>query len=198
MSLIRKLAGALVLALGIAGASRCFADEAVSASGNDDSTKPNPSPRALQPSSPPISKPATTAAPKDIQLSFKLDPRLTRGLYMGDRWVSPPSYQKVGEGKDCSVEVRAYVVDALGRPLKVSPKWTSADSETAAVSPGQGSEVKITVKRAGETNLELVAQGLSRKLSLKAVAHGDTLQMEFTQHAVARRAGTEVHASATK
>ncbi len=45
-----------------------------------------------------------------IHVSFKLDPGLTRGTYMGERWISPPSYDSVQTGGTYTVEVRARVL----------------------------------------------------------------------------------------
>jgi hypothetical protein len=45
----------------------------------------------------------TTIAVTDIAVVFKLDPRLTAGLYMGDRWVSPPTYSTVHPGKQATL-----------------------------------------------------------------------------------------------
>jgi FKBP-type peptidyl-prolyl cis-trans isomerase FklB len=73
---------------------------------------------------------------RDIKMSFKLDPRLTRGRYMGDRWVSPPTYTGVRqEGKEYAVEARAEGLDAKGRPMRISPEWIPSDPGMVTVSP---------------------------------------------------------------
>lgn len=116
-----------------------------------------------------------------IMISFKLDPRLTRGLYMGDRWVSPPTYTCVGEGQECSVPVRAGGIDSKGRTVKISPTWTPKDPGMATVTPGQGNQVLITVKRAGESSLKVTSHGLSKELSIKATRQGSAMRVEISQ-----------------
>ncbi len=114
-----------------------------------------------------------------IKVSFQLDPRLTRGLYMGDRWVSPPTY--VGAAGQDTVMVRAEVLDARGNPTGISPEWVPADPEMVDVSPRQGKEVKITVRRAGQSALRVATPGFSRELTIKAAEKGNVLQVEISQ-----------------
>jgi len=128
------------------------------------------------------------AAPKapgalaGIAVSFKQDPRLTKGLYMGERWVSPPVYQPaVQEGKTLTVEARVHGVDAKRNKMKINPKWTPSDPGMVAVTPGEGSDVKIAVKRAGKSTLNVAAPGVSKELSIKATEEGDVLRVEIAQ-----------------
>jgi FKBP-type peptidyl-prolyl cis-trans isomerase FklB len=115
-----------------------------------------------------------------INVSFKVDPRITKGLYMGDRWVPVP-YSQMGETKQVTVEARAEGVDGNGRPVSISPSWTPADPEVATVVPGQGKEVRITALRPGESSLQVSSQGVSRQLALKAAYKGDVLHVEISQ-----------------
>ena len=115
-------------------------------------------------------------------VSFKVDPRLTKGLYMGDRWVSPPTFTSTfQEGKETTVEARVPGVDAKGNKMKIKPKWTPSDPEMVTVTPGEGSDVKIVVKRAGKSTLKVAAPGASKELSIKATEEGDVLRVEITQ-----------------
>ncbi len=126
-------------------------------------------------------KTAPQSALTEMKISFKMDPRITRSTYMGDRWVSPPTFIQVGlpDVKEISVEARCEGLDAKGMPL--APQWIPSDPEMVAVSPGQGKEVKIVVKRAGQSGLEVASQGVSKKLSVKAAYKGNALQVEITQ-----------------
>jgi hypothetical protein len=127
--------------------------------------------------SPPVASTALT----DIKVAFKLDSRLTRGMYMGDRWVSPPTFTQVGEGKEVTVEATAQGLDATGKPVKISPEWTPEDSGMVTVTPGQGDAVRITVQRAGQSQLKVVSSGVSTELQIKATYQGDTIQVEISQ-----------------
>lgn len=123
---------------------------------------------------------AAAAAISDIKVQFKLDPRITKSLYMGERWVSPPAYSQVGENKKVIVEARGHGQDARGQPSAVSLTWTAANPDMVAVSPARGHQVAITVLHAGESSVEVNAQGVSRTLAIKAEYKGDFLHVEIT------------------
>jgi hypothetical protein len=184
----------LLLLIGVtfwlAGSLLSAADQGAHATSKSDSDKPG----ATSPSTPYV---APALPLSDIKLDFKLDTRLTKSLYMGDRWVSPPTFTQVGieHANQVIVEAVAYVLDAKGRPLNTTPRWVAAQPDAVAITRTQGNRVKLTVKRAGETTVEVVSQGLSRKLSIKAVARGDTLQVDITPQAVNRPRGSDVQAS---
>jgi hypothetical protein len=125
--------------------------------------------------------PQEAAVPPGIEFSFKLDSRLTRGMYMGDRWVSPPVFISVQEGKEATVEARANVVGSVEKPMKASPEWMAEDSGMVTVTPARGEEVKITVKREGQSRLKVVSSEVSRELLIQATYHGDTIQVEISQ-----------------
>ena len=116
-----------------------------------------------------------------ITVSFKLDPLLTRGMYMGDRWVSPPTFTTVREGKELTVVARARGLSAMGKPIRISPEWTPADSDMVSVKPGRGGAVEIIVKRAGRTTLKVASQGISKELSIKATYQGGTIQVDISR-----------------
>ena len=116
-----------------------------------------------------------------VKLFFKLDPRTTTGMYLGERWVSPPKYMSSQEGKSITVEARAHGLDAKGRTTKILPTWIPADPEMVTVSPSEGPAVTITVHRAGESRLRVTAQGVSEELPIKAAYQGNVIQVEITQ-----------------
>ena len=116
-----------------------------------------------------------------IDIFFKLDPRLTRGLYMGDRWISPPVYSLNQTGKSATVEARVSGVDATGRGVDIEPSWIPADPERVTVAPASGSEVKITIDGAGESRLRVTAGAISRELTIKAVPKEHAIYVEIAQ-----------------
>ncbi len=126
---------------------------------------------------------APTPSPADVKLSFRLDPRITQGLYMGDRWVSPPTYTIVQTGKEATVDVKAYPVDAQQIPMNVGLKWTPSDKKMVAVSQGKGKgqEIKITVRQAGESKLKVASGEFSKEFSIKATYKNEATYVEITQ-----------------
>jgi hypothetical protein len=134
------------------------------------------------------------ALPADINVSFKLDPRITSGLYMGERWVSPPKYSGVQEGT-FSVDARAQVLDAKGQSVDVNPEWMVADTMMVTVSPGRGKQVTITVHRAGESIVRVTVPAIdseepsvSMELAIKAWYQGTAIQAEISPSAVTKLA----------
>lgn len=116
------------------------------------------------------------ATSANIKVSFKLDPSLTRGMYMGDRWVSPPTYATSQAGKTSTIEARVEGLDK-----GISPTWTPSDSKMVKVAPQEGQKVTITVLRAGQSNLKVTSQGGSKTLSIKAAYEGDEILVEISQ-----------------
>ena len=127
-------------------------------------------------------KPAPTAAAMTgLEVSFKLDPRLTRSLYMGDRWVSPAKFSAPPQGKTSTVEANAKGIDSAGRRIDIDAKWIPGDPEMIEVTKSRGRDVKITVKRAGESKLKVVAQGITKELAIRASEKGEAIAVEIAQ-----------------
>lgn len=103
----------------------------------------------------------------DIRVSFRVDPRLTRSRYMGDRWVSPPTFTVVKVGREATVDVRAQGIGVMGASLRISPEWIPDDPELVAVKPARGTRVKLTAKREGRSTLEVRSSGVSLVLLIE-------------------------------
>lgn len=133
--------------------------------------------------SPPPERPQVRVLGKNLdrlKVSFKLDPRLTQGLHMGERWVSPATHVATGRGSLVTVAARASGVDAQGRPFK-SPTWSPAQPDMVAVSPEQGAQVEITVLRPGESTLTVSGGGATKTLKVKAVEQAGVWQVDISQ-----------------
>jgi len=111
---------------------------------------------------------------------FKVDPRIARGLYLGDRWIPPP-YLRVGEGDQVTVEARAHVLDAAGVATTIAPAWRSFDPGMVTVTPDTGNEVEITVRRAGDTRLDVTGPGVVRRLAISAAYPNGVIQVQISQ-----------------
>lgn len=123
-----------------------------------------------------------TTSIKIIKIKFKLDPRLTRGVYMGDRWVSPPQYIRVQEkGKDLVVEAKAFAVDKRGRYSYITPEWKPANTSVIKVIPSEGQTVEIIVLREGESKLRVTFGDETRELNVRAVKHLGILKVDISQ-----------------
>ena len=113
-----------------------------------------------------------------ISVFFKLDPRLT-AQYGGDRWVSPPTYTRVGDAKSAVIEARAQA--RAGSNVTAVPQWTASDPNMVQVTPDKGSAVTITVKRAGTSNIRIASGETTKELAVKAETRNNALQVEISQ-----------------
>ena len=132
-------------------------------------------------------RPAQTAEVKNIQLSFKRDPRMVDPFRGVGLWASGDNY--TGATAQETVEVRAEGVDASGKPAKISPEWTASDPEMVTVLPKQGDNVKITIHRAGESKLKIAYQGLSKELVVRAKYVGKFIMFEIASPTRAKPSG---------
>lgn len=123
----------------------------------------------------------SAAVPTGIEVSFKLDPRLTRSMYMGDRWVSPPTFTIVQVGREAVIEARAHGTNSKGKSLQIRPEWTPEDPEMLAVVPDTGGEVRIMVRSAGRTSLKVEVPGISKTYTVRANYLDDSIQVEISQ-----------------
>jgi hypothetical protein len=151
---------ALVLALAVSASHAQGRDDAVPAAGVR--VRPFPPPAA-------------------IRVEFKLDSRLTTGLYMGARWVSPPTFSASAAGVGATIDARASGVDARGRPAKIAARWSPEDPEMVTVEPAEGNDVRVSVRREGETVLRVTSGGVTRPLVVKAVRRDEVLRVEIAQ-----------------
>lgn len=180
---MRIAASTLCLLLVVTGPSRSHAGPPQSAS------------RASEPE-------AAPAVLTKIDVSFKLDPRLTQGLYMGERWTSPPTHSVSQPAWPANVDASVRGTDATGRPVRIQPRWASSDPEIVAVTPPEGaSAVTIAVLRPGEARLRVTAGGRSKELTIHAIQNEKDVLVEIAQvphagtpEAAARARMLETHA----
>jgi hypothetical protein len=125
--------------------------------------------------------PPVTRAP-GMSVFFKLDPRLT-SQYGGDRWVSPPTYTRVGDATGAVIEARAQAqAGARGTRPVAPPQWTASDPGMVDVTAGKGGAVTITVKRPGTSNIRITSGELTKQLAVKAVTRDNALQVAISQN----------------
>jgi FKBP-type peptidyl-prolyl cis-trans isomerase FklB len=121
---------------------------------------------------------AAAVAIKDIELSYKRDPRQVDPYRGVGPWASGPSY--AGATAQSTVETVARAIDSRGQPVTASLEWIPSDSEMVTVSPNRGDHVEITVHKVGESHLQIKAGGFSKELVVKAIAAGKFLVFQIT------------------
>lgn len=121
------------------------------------------------------------ARKEKLVVAFRLDPELTRGMYLGDRWVSPPSYYFAQQGTQFVVQAKAQNIDARGERVDLSGDWASADPGMVAVTHLKAGEVTIVVRHPGQSNLTVSMGDGSKVLHIRAKQVDDAMQVEITQ-----------------
>ena len=123
-------------------------------------------------------EPAAATAAAAVQVSFKLDPRLTKGLYMGDRWASQATYSSM-----TSPDVEAITIEARARGAAAAgtvPSWIASNPEMVTISPAQGGAVKLTVRRAGESTVTVKVGDLSSTFTVKTAQHAESWSVDLS------------------
>lgn len=139
---------------------------------------PDVAPVQAAPAMPPRQQ-AASPGPQ-LAVAFRLDPNLTRSLYMGERWVSPPVFEFAQPGDAFVVRAKVQSVDRNGAATDLSGEWSTGTPGLVEITRGHG-EVTIVVREAGEGDL-IVATGAGRKtLRVRAVRTADAMQVAFAQ-----------------
>lgn len=144
--------------------------------GEPDAADPSPPARGAAPGAEPpaaetsgVDAPAPIpAAPVEIELAFKLDPRLTDGLYLGERWVSPPVFSAtlVAGGY---VEARARCLAPSGGTSGEAAGWSVRGPDAFSVERARGEEVRLRVWGPGAGVVVVACGARTRELRVDAV-----------------------------
>jgi hypothetical protein len=116
-----------------------------------------------------------------VEFSFKLDPRLTSGVHMGTRWVSPRTYTRTGHSKTVTVEARARVVGGAPPRSPAKVAWAASEPDMVEVSPERGQEVKLTIWRPGESRVTVDAGAASGTLTVRAAEVRGSLRVDIVR-----------------
>jgi len=135
-----------------------------------------PDARAAQPAGTHV-----TARTPRMVVTFRLDPAVTRGLYLGDRWVSPPTFRFVQPGTQYVVHAKLQSIDAQDESVDLSGDWSTDDPEMIAIERQPYGEVTIVVRRAGEGRMFVSAGGVTRELRVQARQTPDAMDVAITQ-----------------
>lgn len=115
-----------------------------------------------RPPPPPVRSPGPLAR---INIAFHTDNATGSAARVSDNWFPQISGAHDGE---FTVLARAEGRDTDGRVVNINPDWVATDPSSVTVSPGTGQAVRITVRRAGASNLTVTAAGLSKDLAISA------------------------------
>jgi hypothetical protein len=153
---------------------------ALVACGPDGGANPGPAAGGAPPEpAAPVPAPAPAPAPRPpVRIAFKLDPALTGGAYLGERWVSPPVFEAAAQtGAAFRVEARVEAPADGAAPVT----WTPSDPGAVSVSPADGRRVEIAVRRPGRAALSVTAGAHSTTLAIEAVHEGGRWLVTFSE-----------------
>ena len=119
-------------------------------------------------------------APK-LVVAFRLDPELTRGMFMGDRWVTPPTYFFAQEGSRFVVQAKPQQVGSRGEHIDLSGDWSVGDPAMVAVTPGAAGEVTLVIGQPGQTRVTVATGAGSKVLDVNARRVDNGMQVRITQ-----------------
>ena len=122
---------------------------------------------------------APTRTPR-LVASFRLDPTLTQGIQMGDRWVSPSEFYFAQPGTQFVVQVKAQNLDGRGSHLDVSGNWATTNPEMVAITRGADG-ITLVVREPGESDLTLRAGNDLRTLHISAERLPDSMRVRISQ-----------------
>jgi len=123
---------------------------------------------------------AAVQAPKMV-VTFRLDPAVTRGLYLGDRWVSPATFHFAQPGTRYVVQAKLQSIDARDDRIDLSGDWSTDDPEMIAIERHDHGAVTIVIRRAGEGRLFVSAGGTRKVLQVKARQTEDAMDVRIVQ-----------------
>ena len=119
-----------------------------------------------------------------IQVQLKVQSVTKENFYMGEVWVAPATFSDVQIGRQYVGYARASGLDAEGNTVNLSPEWRPSDPAVVEVAPNQGQKVKLTVLKAGESDVMVTAGPFSKKLSLKAAYRDGAMYVEISQEII--------------
>jgi len=140
------------------------------------------SPRQSAPSlaiAPAIQRPGQRK-PK-VAVAFRLDPDLTRGLFLGERWVSPPSFFFAQPGSQYVAQGKAQYVDAFGERADVAADWATSVPDMIALTRHGSGDATIVVRRPGDGEFTVATRYGTRHVQVHARQVGDGMQVDFRQ-----------------
>lgn len=129
----------------------------------------------------PVQSQQQIARQPKLAVAFRLDPELTQGMYLGERWVSPETYFFAQPGTQYVVQAKAQDIGRDGEHVDVNGDWAASDPGMVAVTRKEDGKVTIVVRHPGESNLTVTSLGKSKVLHVRANQVADAMQVEITQ-----------------
>ena len=124
---------------------------------------------------------APLALPPKLTVAFRLDPELTRGMFMGDRWVTPATYFFAQQGPRFLVQAKPQQIDSHGAHVDLRGDWSVSNPAMVAVTPGPRGEVTLVVRQRGQARVTVATGSGSKVLQVSAERIDGGMQVRITQ-----------------
>ncbi|MBM4295874.1 MAG: hypothetical protein FJ126_13370 [Deltaproteobacteria bacterium] len=129
---------------------------------------------------------AMGAEPQQPQLAslrvwYKNEFITPQGSYLGEVWNDLDRFQRNRGGRTFTHDLKAVGLDSQGKQVAVDATWTASNPAMVDLSPGQGRQVKLTIKKAGKSAILVNAGKVTRKLTVKAAYRKGEMLVEITQ-----------------
>ena len=118
--------------------------------------------------------------PKPL-ISFRLDPGLTRGMYMGERWVSPPKFSAAGKGQELTIAARSALMGAGGRLAAIRAEWSAGDAGRIFLSSLHEEEVAIRVLCDTDSTVSAAYHGRITVLRVRSRCRDGAITVEISR-----------------
>ena len=130
----------------------------------------------------PSGKNGVIAREKQLVVAFRLDSTLTRGVYMGDKWVSPPRYHFAQKGDMYVVQSKMQRIDEIGERSDAIGKFVASDPSMIEVMDAKApGEVTLVVYKPGKSQV-IASNGPEKKvLDVRAWEVPGGMQVEILQ-----------------
>jgi len=130
----------------------------------------------------PVTNEAAPVAPNArMVVAFKLDTDLTNGHYLGERWVSPPTFAFAQAGAQYTTHAKLQTIGEDGTRTDLSGEWSTSDPQMIAITRDKPGQVTIVVREPGEAQLVASAGGQRRVLQVRATRTPDAMDVAFAQ-----------------
>ncbi|KGQ20297.1 hypothetical protein LF41_833 [Lysobacter dokdonensis DS-58] len=124
----------------------------------------------------------TPAQPQQrMVVAFKLPTDITRGHYLGERWVSPPKFAFAQAGREYTAQAKLQQVGDDGTRTDLSGDWSTSDPNMIAISHDAAGQVTLVVREPGEAQLTASAGGQRKVLKVRATRTDDAMEVAFVQ-----------------
>jgi len=122
----------------------------------------------------------STERPQRLVVSLRLDPTLTQGIFMGDRWVSPAEFYFAQPGSVFVVQAKVQHRDGRGELHDFAGNWNATNPNMVAIQQN-ARDVTLQIRQPGDSDVTVAAGGETVVLHVHAVQLADSIQVHIRQ-----------------